>query len=119
MGSRSHVDKRRTLSYNGVYMKPYKYSLEKNQKLIQERNISFEQIEAAIENGQVLDIIDHPNPKKYGAQKMYVITANDYVYVVPFVEDKNGDIFLKTIFPSRKAKQKYLKEVPYEEETEI
>jgi RNA binding exosome subunit len=85
----------------------YTFSPEKNLKLIQERNISFEEIIVAIENDQILDVLEHPNPKKYGNQKLYVIFAKDYVYLVPFVISENGDIFLKTIIPSRKAKQKY------------
>jgi hypothetical protein len=92
----------------------YAYSPEKNLKLIQERNISFEEIIAAIENDLILDIIDHPNQKKYGNQKMYVIYAKEYVYLVPFIIEENGNVFLKTIIPSRKAKQKYSLEEKYE-----
>ena len=88
-------------------MPVYVYSPEKNFKLIQERNISFEEIIAAIENDQILSIEDHSNQKKYGHQKIYVICVKDYVYLVPFVIETNGCIFLKTIIPSRKAKQKY------------
>lgn len=88
-------------------MPVYTYSPEKNLKLIQERNISFEEIIVAIENDQILDIVENPNRKKYKDQKIYVIYAKEYVYLVPFITDSNGDIFLKTIIPSRKAKQKY------------
>jgi|SRR5579862_8294871 len=87
----------------------YTYSPEKNLVLIQERNISFEEIIAAIENDLILDIVEHPNKKKYGNQKMYIIWVKDYVYLVPFITEINGNIFLKTIIPSRKAKQKYLR----------
>lgn len=86
------------------------FSPEKNIKLIKERSISFEEVIAAIENDQILDIIDHPNQKRYENQKMYVICAKGYVYLVPFIIDENGDVFLKTIIPSRKAKQKYIQE---------
>jgi hypothetical protein len=41
---------------------------------------------------------------------MYVIWVKEYVYLVPFVIDTNGGIFLKTIIPSRKAKRKYIQE---------
>jgi hypothetical protein len=51
-------------------------------------------------------MIEHPNRKKYAGQKMYVMDINNYIYLVPFVEDGNG-IFLKTLFPSRKAMKKY------------
>jgi hypothetical protein len=39
---------------------------------------------------------------------MFVISVEDYVYLVPFVEREN-EIFLKTIIPSRKATKQYLK----------
>lgn len=97
----------------------YTYSSEKNFKLILERNISFEEIIAAIEDGQVLDILEHPNQKKYGNQKIYVIYAKEYVYLVPFITDVNGNIFLKTIIPSRKAKQKYIREKNHEKKQKI
>ncbi len=86
----------------------YVFSPEKNLTLIKERSISFEEIIAAIGNNQILDIVDHPNQKKYGNQKIYVIYVKKYVYLVPFIVNVNGDIFLKTIIPSRKAKQKYI-----------
>jgi len=38
---------------------------EKNEKLKAERNISFEEMVFHIERGQVLDILEHPNKKKY------------------------------------------------------
>jgi len=91
-------------------MPAFVFSPEKNLTLIKERRISFEEVIAAIGNDQILDIIHHPNQKKYGNQKMYVIYAKEYVYLVPFIIDENGDIFLKTIIPSRKAKQKYIQE---------
>jgi len=39
---------------------------------------------------------------------MYILNINDYAYLVPFVE-KEEEIFLKTIIPSRKATKKYLR----------
>jgi len=85
----------------------YTFSPEKNLKLIIERNISFEEIIAAIENEQIVEVIEHPNQKIFGHQKIYVIATKEYVYLVPFVTDASGNVFLKTIIPSRKAKQKY------------
>jgi hypothetical protein len=83
------------------------FSPKKNSKLKAERSISFEEIIAAIEDGYLLDVLEHPNREKYGHQKMYVVCAKEYIYLIPFVENKEGDIFLKTIIPSRKAKQAY------------
>jgi len=80
---------------------------DKNRTLIHSRGVSFEEVIAVLESGAVLDIIDHPNQEKYSHQKMYVVEIAGYVYLVPFVKDKNK-IFLKTIIPNRKAQKKYL-----------
>ncbi len=69
--------------------------------------MSFEEIEMAIEQGNLLDIVAHPNRTKYPNQKIFVVRLLDYVYLVPFVEDQSS-FFLKTIIPSRKATKQYL-----------
>ena len=95
----------------------FTFSAEKNFKLKSERNISFEEIIAAIDNGQLLDILEHSNPEKYANQKIYIVEAKNYIYLVPFVKEKNGGIFLKTIIPSRKAVQKYSKDKNHEKKS--
>lgn len=89
-------------------MKYFAWSLEKNQQLQKERNISFEEVVFYIEKGNLLDIIEHPNLEKYAGQKIFILKIHDYAYLVPFVET-DREIFLKTIIPSRKATEKYLK----------
>lgn len=89
-------------------MKYFSWSEEKNKLLEAERQISFEDIVFCIQSGFLLDILEHPNPEKYKEQKIFVVLVDDYVYLVPFVEDEN-EVFLKTIIPSRKATKKYLK----------
>ena len=42
-------------------------------------------------------------------QKAYLVEIEGYIYMVPFVEKDKKEIFLKTIFPSRKLTKKYLK----------
>jgi hypothetical protein len=69
--------------------------------------LGFEVVLSAIEEGKILDIVDHPNQEKYPNQRMFIIEINQYVYVVPFVENEQ-EIFLKTIIPNRKMKRKYL-----------
>lgn len=86
----------------------FDWNIEKNNTLKESRNISFEIIVVQIENGNILDILEHPNKEKYGNQKIYVIDVNDYAYLVPFVQE-DDKIFLKTIIPSRKATKKYLR----------
>ncbi len=77
--------------------------------LINERNISFEDIIVNINLGNELDIYDHPNQKKYPNQKISVVQVEDYVYLVPYIEN-DEEIFLKTIIPSRKATKQYIGE---------
>ena len=88
-------------------MDHYKWNIDKNEKLKVERGISFEQIAMHIERGDVLDIVEHPNQKKYPNQQLLVVEINNYAYLIPFVEDENSK-FLKTIIPSRKATRDYL-----------
>ena len=88
-------------------MDHYKWNNEKNERLKIERGMSLEQITMHIERGDVLDIVAHPNQEKYPKQQLLVVEINDYVYLVPFVENENGK-FLKTIIPSRKATRDYL-----------
>ncbi|RUM58548.1 MAG: hypothetical protein DSY60_01555 [Persephonella sp.] len=82
---------------------------EKNEWLKKERNISFEDIELAILEDRVIDILEHPNREKYLNQKLLIVEIENYAYVAPYVEDEEGNIFLKTIFPSRKYTKKYLR----------
>lgn len=57
--------------------------------------------------GRILDDLEHPNKQKHPNQKVLVIEIENYAYVVPYVETKQG-IFLKTIFPDRRLTKKYL-----------
>lgn len=85
----------------------YRWSHEKNLKLKAERGISFDQVAMHIERGDVLDVIQHKNQKRYPNQKILVVEIDNYAYLVPFIEDDKGK-FLKTIIPSRKATRYYL-----------
>jgi len=89
-------------------MKLINWNTEKNELLKNTRKISFEEIVIAINNDNIIDTVLHPNQEKYPNQKMYLISINDYIHVVPFVENEN-EIFLKTIIPSRKQTKKYKK----------
>ena len=88
-------------------IKPYTWNEEKNQKLKTERNISFEEVVFNIASGNVLDLVEHPNQKKYKGQKIFIVNIHSYAYLVPFVET-SSEIFLKTIIPNRSATRKYL-----------
>lgn len=88
-------------------MKYFDWDKEKNEWLKIERDICFEDVIRAIENGKLLKTLDHPNQKLYPNQQIYIVNINNYGYIVPFVEDETKR-FLKTIFPSRKMTKKYL-----------
>jgi uncharacterized DUF497 family protein len=87
----------------------FDWNEEKNLILKHERNIGFEDIINAIHEDKILDIIKHPNFKKYPKQKIYIIEIFGYVYMVPFIKEDHK-FFLKTIIPSRNMKKIYLKE---------
>jgi hypothetical protein len=88
-------------------MKFFDWNLEKNEALKAQRKISFEDIIFSIGHDGLLDIIEHPGRNRYSNQKIFVVNIDDYVYLIPFVEDEQT-IFLKTIIPSRKMTKKYL-----------
>jgi hypothetical protein len=114
-------------------VKYFDWAAAKNAKLRAERGIGFEEIVFHIERGDLLDILEHPNPERYGGQRIFVVRREAYVYLVPFppsrassrrglrrghsvalraeadVEDEHT-VFLKTIIPSRKATKEYLGE---------
>ena|ERR1035437_10267784 len=88
-------------------MKPFRWNHQKNETLKIERSISFEEIVLAIEADGLLDELRHPNPEKYPNQSVFVVTLDEYVYLVPYVEEPDY-YFLKTVIPSRKATRDYL-----------
>ncbi|MDQ1340323.1 MAG: hypothetical protein QG567_1480 [Campylobacterota bacterium] len=92
--------------------KSIRYSVEKNEQLKAERDVSFEDVILAIESGNLLDDIEHPNKEKYPNQSIFIILIEikNYVYLVPYIED-DALIFLKTIIPSRQMNKKYNKGV--------
>jgi len=85
------------------------WDTEKNEKLKEERGISFEiALDIIFEEG-LITVVDNPNRKKYQSQRLYIIGFHGYAYVIPCIEDEQK-IFLKTIYPSRKYTKIYIKE---------
>jgi hypothetical protein len=80
------------------------WSEDKNNQLKEKRGVSFEGATEEILAGRLLDLIPHPARPN---QQIYIIRLNGYVHGVPFVEDEEGNIFLKTIYPSRGLQKKY------------
>lgn len=78
---------------------------DKNQKLQNERNISFDEISEIILRKEYLDILENSSRPN---QQIFVVKINNYTYSVPFIIDEQSNIILKTAFPSRKLHKKYM-----------
>ena len=72
----------------------------KSKRLKRTRGISFEEIIAS----KLIDIRKHP---KREDQKILIFEHKGYAWVVPYVVMQSGQIFLKTVYPSRKLTQPY------------
>ncbi|ABK98574.1 BrnT family toxin [Pelobacter propionicus] len=88
-------------------MKPINWNSDKNVALKIERGVSFEEVLVAISQGALLDVVIHPNEEKYQNQRIFIVRIRGYAYLVPFVET-DGEIFLKTVIPSRNATKRYI-----------
>lgn len=90
------------------------FSQEKNELLKSTRGVSFEEIIECLQKGSVLDNKIH-HSKARSNQRIYVVSLHGYVYLVPYVIDKEKkEIFLKTIYPSSKYTKLYMKGEKYE-----
>ena len=98
-----------TLLWYALNMKAINWNAIKNKQIIAERGVSFEDVVFYLQHGDLLDDIEHPDINKYPHQRIFVINVDEYVYLVPYVENEK-DIFLKTVIPSRKATKMYLGE---------
>lgn len=86
----------------------FDFSTDKNAILQKERGISFEQIIVLMESENIISVKPHHNQIKYKNQYIAEVFTKDYIYLVPFVIE-GRKIFLKTIYPSRKAVKNYKK----------
>ncbi len=80
-------------------MPEIKWSLLKNERLKKVRGVSFEEILDA----RLIDIRKHPNKEH---QNLMLFDYQDYIWVVPYIA-VGKDIFLKTLYPSRKYTKLY------------
>ena len=77
---------------------------EKNDWLILNRGISFEEISEKILSGEYAQILDNPTREN---QQYFLVEIDHYTWVVPFLITDDKLIVLKTAFPSRKFHKKY------------
>jgi hypothetical protein len=86
------------------------WSVEKNNQLEAhaDREICFKDIVAAIENDGLIDDVFHRNAQKNPGPRVLAVLCNGYIYGVPYVVQDDGSFFLKTAFPSRLLKKRYM-----------
>lgn len=80
-------------------MKSISWSLLKNERLKSARGASFEDII----NSRLVAVKSHPHRKE---QNIMLFEFRNYIWIVPYVEGEK-DIFLKTLYPSRKYTKLY------------
>ena len=68
--------------------------------------VGFQNCMDAITDGRILADIQNPS-ETYPNQRVMILDINNYAYVVPYVEGES-ELFLKTVFPSRKYTAFYL-----------
>jgi len=84
------------------------FSEEKNQLLKASRQICFDDILEAIQQNRLIGHIKHFKADKYPNQRLLLVEIDEYIYVVPYVKDlQRKEIYLKTVYPSRKFTKIY------------
>ena len=84
-------------------MKYINWNKHKNEILKKTRGISFEEVVLLIESNNILQVEKNPSRNQ---QYIFILEINNYAVVVPYVETET-EIFLKTIFQSRKYTKKF------------
>jgi predicted DNA binding CopG/RHH family protein len=80
-------------------MKPFAWSPEKNAQLLAERQLCFEAVVVAIEAGDLLDVLEHPNQQRYPGQRILVVRLHDYIHLVPMIATQEH-LLTSTTIPS-------------------
>ena len=78
-----------------------RWSLLKSERLKRTRGVSFEEIVQS----KLVAVKEHPNKTH---QNIMLFEHKGYLWVVPYVESEN-EIFLKTLYPSRRYTKLYRK----------
>lgn len=86
-----------------------RFSEEKNQLLKATRGIGFDEVIVLLKRGDLLADKKHIG-KSHPNQRIYVIRLGKYAYAIPYViNPQTNEVFLKTIYPSRKLTKLYIK----------
>ena len=66
--------------------KPFRWDLDKNEQLTQERGVSFEQITVAVARVELLQVVQHPNSERYPGQRFMIVGLGGSSCLGQFVE---------------------------------
>jgi uncharacterized DUF497 family protein len=86
-------------------MVEFSWSAEKEERLKAARGVSFEEVQTAIEEGGLIDVVPNPDPEQPRGL-MYIVLMRGYTWVVPFHRDGHT-IVLHTAFPDRRMMNRY------------
>ena len=89
-------------------LKDIRWSAEKDAWLKANRGLGFEQAAEKIEEQDHLALVEHWDKTRYPNQRVFILEIEGEAICVPFVETED-EVFLKTMFPSRRAKKLYLR----------
>ena len=92
------------------------WNADKDRQLLEQRGVGFNDVLSAMERNGVLDDIPHPNQSKYPNQRALIVEIEGYACHVPYVE-QDDMLFLKTIYPSRKAQLLFMRRRAREDES--
>ena len=82
-------------------MKEISWDLLKNENLKTTRGVSFEDL---LNKGELVAVKGHTKREN---QQIMLFDYRNYIWIVPFVKNKDGSLFLKTLYPSRKYTRIY------------
>tara|TARA_R110002074_G_scaffold383911_1_gene564306 strand:- start:7500 stop:7823 length:324 start_codon:yes stop_codon:yes gene_type:complete len=93
-------------------MKTFAWDSEKNQKLVEERGISFDDAVFFINNGGLIDDVAHTNTKKYPNQRMFLLILMN-IFIWYRMLKIAMRFFSKQLFLAAKQ-QSYILEISHE-----
>ena len=85
----------------------FSWNQKKNEVIKRDRGISFERVVVAIESGDIVTVLEHPNLDKYPGQKVYVVKIDGYAWAVPYRDEGERRVLI-TAYPSRRLTREYL-----------
>ena len=104
--------------YDGTYLKSkqkmwqdkqyiIRFDPEKEKQLQEVRQVSFLEIIRLLKHQAIIADIKHYS-QRYPHQRLLIVELKGYIWAVPYVIDKKKkEIWLKTVFPSRKLKKEF------------